>query len=109
MDLRFALAAATWLALACAQIATAKVARTWNDLNPGPRVIRYDVEKDQFIHQYSIFGMVSKERPGGELSYSGNRLEAFQYRGKRGTGGLYDALEDYKLKLDPKNYQYRRR
>jgi hypothetical protein len=50
-----------------------------------------------------------KHRPGGEHSYSGNRLDAFQYHGKPGSGGLYDALDDYKRGRDPRNYQYRHR
>jgi hypothetical protein len=109
MNVRLVLAALTGMVLS-ASIASAKIAEKWNDLQPGPRVIRYDAEKDVIIHQDSVLSMVSKKhRPGGEHSYSGNRLEAFQYRGKRGTGGLYDALEDYKNKLDPRNYQYRRR
>jgi hypothetical protein len=95
--------------LAAVSPASAKVARNWNDLGPGPRVVRYDLEKDTLIHQTSVFAMGLNHRPGGEHSYSGNRLEAFQYRGKPGTGGIYDALEDYKNKLNPRNYQYRHR
>ncbi|HEV3344279.1 MAG TPA: hypothetical protein VG125_28140 [Pirellulales bacterium] len=92
-----------------ASIASAKIARNWNDLGPGPRVVGYDREKDVLFHQSSVVSGVVSRRPGGEHSYSGNRLEAFQYHGKPGTGGLYDALEDYKNKLNPHNYRYRHR
>lgn len=106
---RLLLVAFTGLTVCTFSSSSAKVARTWNDLVPGPRVIRYDAEKDQLIHQHSVFTMASKNRPGGEHAYTGNRLEAFQFHGKRGRGGVYDALEDYKLKLDPRNYRYRHR
>lgn len=95
--------------LTFASTTSAKVARAWNDLGPGPRVVGYDVEKDEILHQESIISPVARHRPGGEHAYSGNRLEAFQFRGKRGRGGLYDALEDYKVKFDPRKYQYRHR
>ena len=108
MNLRpFLLLTLTGMLLA-PSIASAKVARNWNDLAPGPRVVRYDLEKDQIIHQSSVTSGLNR-RPGGDHSYTGNRLEAFQYRGKPGTGGLYDALEDYKNRLNPRNYQYRHR
>jgi hypothetical protein len=92
-----------------ASTASAKVAQNWNDLAPGPRVVRYDLEKDALIHQSSVLTGSLHRRPGGEHAYSGNRLEAFQYHGKPGTGGLYDALEDYKNRLDSRNYRYRHR
>lgn len=89
--------------------ASAKVGRVWNELAPGPRVVGYDANKDEIIHQDSIVSIVPRHRPGGEHAYSGNRLEAFQFHGKRGRGGLYDALEDYKVKFDARKYQYRHR
>lgn len=98
------------VAIGAASVASAKIANKWNDLSPGPPVTRYDSEKDVIYHQESVVSMVSKKhRPGGEHAYSGNRLEAFQYHGKRGTGGIYDALDDYKKHLNPRNYQYRHR
>jgi hypothetical protein len=104
-----ALAGAAFVVFGCNSIASAKISRVWNDLSPGPRVIRYDLEKDQVLHQESVVSLASKRRPGGEHSYSGNRLDAFQFHGKPGRGGLYDALEDYKHRFDPRNYQYRHR
>ncbi|HWB09193.1 MAG TPA: hypothetical protein VG826_08215 [Pirellulales bacterium] len=95
--------------LAQASVASAKVARNWNDLAPGPRVVGYDLEKDVLLHQSSVISGTVSRRPGGEHAYSGNRLEAFQYHGKPGTGGIYDALEDYKNRLNPQNYRYRHR
>lgn len=91
--------------------AAARVARSRADVASHPRVIRYDVEKDHFLHQYSSLSMVSKNRPGGETAYSGSRLNQFQYHGKQGSGGIYDALDAYKrrLKHDPRGYEYRRR
>lgn len=90
--------------------ATARVVRSRADVASHPRVIRYDVEKDQFVHQSSSLSMVSKNRPGGEIAYSGSRLNQFQYHGKPGSGGIYDALEVYKRRLnhDRRGYEYRR-
>ena len=90
--------------------ARAKVVERWNDLSLDPRVIRYDAENDKFMRQYSVFKIISKDkRPGGKHSYSGSRLDQFQFRGKPGRGGIYDALEANKRHLDPRNYEYRRR
>lgn len=108
MKTRCALAAVV-LVFAVDSAARAKVARAWNDLAPGPRVVGYDAEKDEVLHQDSIVSAASRRRPGGEHAYSGNRLEAFQFRGKKGRGGIYDALEDYKVKFNPRKYQYRHR
>ncbi len=104
----YLLSALIALLLSQASTASAKVARNWNDLAPGPRVVRYDLEKDVLVHQTSVTSGLNR-RPGGDHSYSGNRLEAFHYRGKPGTGGIYDALDDYKNRLDPRNYRYRHR
>lgn len=91
--------------------AAARVVRSRADVASHPRVIRYDVEKDQFVHQSSSLSMVSTNRPGGETAYSGSRLNQFQYHGKQGSGGIYDAIDAYKrrLKHDPRGYEYRRR
>lgn len=100
----FALAA-TWAATS-----EARVVKTTADLNCGPRVIGYDVKKDEILHQDSVLSRPWR-RPGGDISYSGSRLQQYQFRGKPGHGGIYDALqENYDdLKLDPKRYEYRRR
>jgi hypothetical protein len=76
-----------------------------------PRVIRYDITRDDFVRQESIVSSVKRDPPGGRESYMGNRLTQFRYTGKPGTGGIYDALDGYKreLKLDPKKYRYRHR
>lgn len=109
MKLRLLSAAFLAIALASASAASAKVVERWNDLQPHPRFIRYDQEKDVIFRYNSIFSTALEHRkPGGPHSYSGNRLDSFQYRGKRGTGGLYDALDDYKQHLDPRHYQFRR-
>jgi hypothetical protein len=94
-----------------ASTAAARVVRGPADVANHPRIIRYDVEKDAFLHQHSVVSMVSKNRPGGRHAYSGSRVNQFQFRGKPGRGGIYDALDEYKrsLKLDPRNYGYRRR
>ncbi|HJT36526.1 MAG TPA: hypothetical protein VJ783_31175 [Pirellulales bacterium] len=90
--------------------AWAKVAERWNDLSLDPRVIRYDAENDKFTRQDSVFKIISKnKRPGGKHSYSGSRLNQFQFHGKPGRGGIYDALDAHKRHLDPRNYEYRRR
>jgi hypothetical protein len=85
-----------------------RIVRSRSDLYYGPRVIRYDAEKDELIHQESII-MRPQRQPGGAISYSGTRLHQYQFHGKPGRGGVYDALEDYsrERQLDPKKYQYR--
>ena len=89
--------------------AEARVVKSRADLNFGPKFIRYDAEKDELIRQKSILTRPDR-RPGGKLSYSGTRLKQYEFHGKPGRGGIYDAFEDYRneLKLDPKLYQYRR-
>lgn len=109
MKRRWVLATATALILGVNSNAWGKIARVWNDLSAGPRVVGYNQEKDEIYHQESIVSVAQRRRPGGEHSYSGNRLEAFQFHGKLGRGGIYDALDDHKHKFDPRNYQYRRR
>jgi hypothetical protein len=76
-----------------------------------PKAVRYRYEDDTFAHQESAFSIVRKTRPGGELGYTGNRLNQFHYIGPPGQGGMYDAMRLYKSgrPLDPKNYQYRSR
>ncbi|HET6883027.1 MAG TPA: hypothetical protein VFI31_22860 [Pirellulales bacterium] len=107
MRLRWMLAAA--MILGTSNTGWARAHRAWNDLAPGPKVTGYNQEKDEIYHQESVVSAANRHRPGGEHAYSGNRLDAFQFHGKTGRGGLYDALDDYKRKLNPKNYQYRQR
>ncbi len=103
-----ALTAACWIF--SGSTGQARIVKSRADLNYGPRVIRYDAEKDELYRQESITTRVQKSRPGGEYSYYGTRLKQYQFHGKPGRGGIYDALEDYhrELKLDPKRYEYRR-
>jgi hypothetical protein len=87
----------------------ARIVKSRADLNFGPRVVGYNEEKDELVRQTSILTRPDR-RPGGNMSYSGTRLKQYQFHGKPGRGGIYDALEEYhnELKLDPKLYQYRR-
>lgn len=87
----------------------ARIIKSRADLYYGPPVISYNQEKDELVRQKSILTRPDR-RPGGNMSYSGTRLKQYQFHGKPGRGGIYDALEDYhnELKLDPKLYQYRR-
>ncbi len=89
----------------------ARNVRSRSELNSGPRVIRYDADKDELIRQESIASRADTRRPGGELSYFGSRLNQYQFHGKVGRGGIYDALQDYhrEMKINPKYYEYRRR
>jgi hypothetical protein len=103
------LAIAATLILGASSNAWAKISRVWNDLSSGPKVVGYNREKDEIYHQESIVSVAQRHRPGGEYAYSGNRLEAYQFHGKLGRGGIYDALDDYKRQFNPRNYQYRRR
>jgi hypothetical protein len=64
---------------------------------------------DKFRHIESTLAPLHSRRPGGEFAYYGNRLQQWRYLGRPNTGGIYDALEDYRRKVapDPVNYQYR--
>src|SRR5690242_18072844 len=75
-----------------------RIVRSRADLNSGPRVVGYDAEKDELILQNSVLARPLR-RPGGDISYSGTRLKQFQFHGKSGRGGVYDALEDYHREL----------
>src|SRR5687768_3021836 len=79
-------------------------------VRPAPKILGYDREKDEVVHQDSVMATVRKDRPGGNLSYYGNRMTQFRFKGKSKRAGLYQALDDYKRerKLDPSKYQYRR-
>lgn len=89
----------------------ARIVKSRSDLSYGPKVVRYDAQKDELIRQESIVSRAHNGRPGGEYSYTGTRLKQYQFHGKQGRGGIYDAIQDYhrELKLDPDRYQYRRR
>lgn len=105
-----AIAAALAISLAAVWAGTseARVVKTTADLNCGPHVIGYDAKKDQLMHQDSVLSRPWR-RPGGDISYSGSRLKQYQFNGKSGRGGIYDALQENfdDLKLDPKRYEYR--
>ncbi|HUY92394.1 MAG TPA: hypothetical protein VMV10_26870 [Pirellulales bacterium] len=102
------IAALAFALAAFAGTSEARVIKSPADLNCGPRVVSYDVKKDQFMHQESVLSRPWR-RPGGDISYSGSRLKQYQFIGKPGRGGIYDALqENYDdLKLAPKRYEYR--
>lgn len=90
--------------------ASARVVRSLADLQPQPSVMRYDAVKDKFFRHESVYSTLESKRRGGDFSYGGNRQTQFQFLGKPGRGGIYDALDDYRkeLKHDPKNYRYHR-
>jgi hypothetical protein len=74
-----------------------------------PQVQSYDPLKDKFRHLESTLAPHHSTLPGGEFAYYGNRLQQYRYFGRPNTGGIYDALEDYRRKVspDPVNYRYR--
>jgi hypothetical protein len=75
-----------------------------------PRAIKYYHASDTILHQESGLAVSRKIPPGGDRAYYGNRLTQFQFIGPAGTGGIYDALKNYKARrpLEEKNYKYRR-
>ena len=75
-----------------------------------PKVLRYDPVKDEFVYIGSVLTRRNDKAPGGDLAYYGNRLTQFRFNGPPEQGGIYRALELYKIqrKLDPKRYRYRR-
>jgi len=99
----------TLLASACITNAAQADDRGPHGVREPPRVERYNPITDKFRHIESTLAPLHSERRGGELAYYGNRLQRYKYLGRPNTGGIYDALEDYRLQVgpDPKNYQYR--
>lgn len=87
----------------------ARIIKSRADLYYGPRVVGYNEQKDELVHQDSVL-VRPRRRPGGDITYSGTRLKQYQFHGKPGRGGVYDALDDYhrEMKLDPKKYETRR-
>lgn len=90
--------------------ASARVVRSLADLQPQPSVMRYDPAKDKFFRHESVYSTLESKRRGGDISYGGDRQTQFQFLGKPGRGGIYDALEGYRRELrhDAKNYRYHR-
>lgn len=80
-------------------------------LSREPKVLRYDIEKDEMVHLKSIVSLIPTEPPGGEYVYYGDRRTQFRYIGAPGRGGIYDALNEYhgQLQHNPRGYRYRRR
>jgi hypothetical protein len=74
-----------------------------------PKVQSYDPLTDKFRHIESTLAPLHTTPPGGEFAYAGNRLRKYRYLGRPNTGGIYDALEEYRQKVgpDPMNYRYR--
>ena len=74
-----------------------------------PHVLNYAPKLDSFTYRDTSTVAQKHEREGYGEGYYGNRLTQFGYLGPPGTGGLYDALDDYKLRLNlnPDKSKYR--
>jgi hypothetical protein len=91
-----------------ATLAVAQSPRT-SPYRPPLKAFAYLPQKDDFLRHESVVAPRTSKRPGGEISYYGNRLTQFRYVGPPQEGGYYDAWSDYarRRKLDAGNYQYR--
>jgi hypothetical protein len=71
--------------------------------------MHYDQVKDEIRVMESALSPSRTGRPGGDVAYYGSRLDQFRYTGPAKTGGIYEAMADFKTRrgFDPKNYQYR--
>lgn len=76
---------------------------------PTARVYRYDAKADRILRYDSAVTPSDRRRPGGDLSYHGNRLTQSRYFGNWGEGGYYEAFADHveSRQLDGRKYQYR--
>lgn len=74
-----------------------------------PRVILYDIERDELRRNASVTMPVPTQPEGRDVSYHGNRLKQYRFVGPTSQGGIYSALADDKLdrKLNSRNYRYR--
>ena len=93
-----------------ASVAQAKALAERSRLRLQPRVIAYHPETDSFEFQSSVSTAGSGDRPGGDISYYGNRLtQQYRFLGPSEQGGFYEAYQWYleTLDLNPCNYQYR--
>jgi hypothetical protein len=74
-----------------------------------PRVIMYDIERDELRRNASVTMPVLKQPRGRDVSYHGNRLKQFRFVGPDAQGGIYSALAEDKVKreLDSRKYRYR--
>ncbi|MBX3412208.1 MAG: hypothetical protein KF708_05770 [Pirellulales bacterium] len=74
-----------------------------------PRVIKYDIERDELRRNTSVTMPVPKQPKGRDVSYHGNRLKQYRFVGPQQQGGIYSALAEDKLtrELDARKYRYR--
>ena len=74
-----------------------------------PRVIKYDLERDELRRNESVTMPVPKQPTGRDVSYHGNRLKQFRFVGPQSQGGIYSALAEDKVEreLDSRKYRYR--
>jgi len=74
-----------------------------------PRVIKYDMERDDFLRNSSVLMPAPEQRPKQDVAYYGNRLTQYRYMGPAPQGGIYSALSHDKVerKLDARKYRYR--
>jgi hypothetical protein len=73
---------------------------------PKPTVERYNDAEDDFVYRHSA-ATAGLPSPDKVRFYAGSTLNRFVFRGPKGRGGIYDALEHYynERKLDPKKYE----
>jgi len=74
-----------------------------------PRVIKYDLERDELRRNASVTMPVPSQPSGHSVSYHGNRLKQYRFAGPSTQGGIYSALADDTLErnLDVRKYRYR--
>lgn len=74
-----------------------------------PRVIKYDIERDEIRRNESVTMPVPQQPRGRDVSYHGNRLKQFRFVGPQHQGGIYSALAEDKVEreLDSRKYRYR--
>lgn len=74
-----------------------------------PRVIKYDLERDELRRNESVTMPVPKQPTGRDVSYYGNRLKQYRFVGPPHQGGIYSALAEDKAEreLDSRKYRYR--
>ena len=75
---------------------------------PPSRVFAYDIVHDRFSYYEGIVTNTPNDLRGEVNKFYPHRLNQYHYMGKRGTGGIYDAIRGYQEahQLDPRRYRY---
>lgn len=83
-------------------------ARTGSGRTRQAATLKYDPVTDELLHRKSVLTPAPEYDPDRHGLY-GSYLDQFRFIGKKGRGGIYDAIDLYihQKKLDPQKYRAR--